>query len=173
MKKSNSKFAILSIIVTTVLSIIIGGFATIESRNADLRQIDQSINLVAERVIQYSNEAISAAILTVEEENLDLTLTLVTQEGIETVINESHLIYPVIKALAEIQKGITGPISIEGDNPYRFRSVVIPGGDYLVIAAALDKLNANFKSNLKNLGGFTLAADTLAIFFSIFFFIRP
>jgi two-component sensor histidine kinase len=172
MKKSNSKFAILSIIVTTVLSSIIGGFATIDSRNADLRQIDQSINLVAERVKQYSNEAISAAILTVEEENLDLTLTLVTLEGIETVINESHLLYQGMTAVSELQKGVAGPISIEGDNPYRYRSVVIPGGDYLVIAAALDGLNANFKSNLKNLGGFTIAADALAIFFSIFFLRR-
>ena len=172
MKKSNSKFAILSIIVTTVLSSIIGGFATIDSRNADLRQIDQSINLVAERVKQYSNEAISAAILTVEEENLDLTLTLVTQEGIETVINESHLLYPGMTAVSELQRGVAGPISIEGDNPYRYRSVIIPGGDYLVIAADLDGLNTNFKSNLKNLGGFTIAADALVIFLSIFFLRR-
>ena len=172
MKKSNSKFAILSIIVTTVLSSIIGGFATIDSRNADLRQIDQSINLVAERVKQYSNEAISAAILTVEEENLDLTLTLVTQEGIETVINESNLLYPGMTAVSELQRGVAGPISIEGDNPYRYRSVIIPGGDYLVIAADLDGLNTNFKSNLKNLGGFTIAADALVIFLSIFFLRR-
>ena len=172
MKKSNSKFAILSILVTTVLSSIIGGFATIDSRNADLRQIDQSINLVAERVKQYSNEAISAAILTVEEENLDLTLTLVTQEGIETVINESHLLYPGMTAVSELQRGVAGPISIEGDNPYRYRSVIIPGGDYLVIAADLDGLNTNFKSNLKNLGGFTIAADALVIFLSIFFLRR-
>jgi signal transduction histidine kinase len=172
MKKSNSKFAILSIIVTTVLSSIIGGFATIDSRNADMRQIDQSINLVAERVKQYSNEAISAAILTVEEENLDLTLTLVTQEGIETVINESHLLYPGMTAVSELQRGVAGPISIEGDNPYRYRSVIIPGGDYLVIAADLDGLNTNFKSNLKNLGGFTIAADALVIFLSIFFLRR-
>ena len=172
MKKSNSKFAILSIIVTTVLSSIIGGFATIDSRNADLRQIDQSINLVAERVKQYSNEAISAAILTVEEENLDLTLTLVTQEGIETVINESHLLYPGMTAVSELQRGVAGPISIEGDNPYRYRSVIIPGGDHLVIAADLDGLNTNFKSNLKNLGGFTIAADALVIFLSIFFLRR-
>jgi signal transduction histidine kinase len=172
MKKSNSKFAILSILVTTVLSSIIGGFATIDSRNADLRQIDQSINLVAERVKQYSNEAISAAILTVEEENLDLTLTLVTQEGIETVINESHLLYPGMTAVSELQRGVAGPISIDGDNPYRYRSVIIPGGDYLVIAADLDGLNTNFKSNLKNLGGFTIAADALVIFLSIFFLRR-
>lgn len=172
MKKSNSKFAILSIIVTTVLSSVIGGFATFESRSSDMRQIDQSINLVAERVNQYSNEAISAAILTVEEENLDLTLALITQEGIETVINESHLIYPGIATELELQKGVAAPISMEGDNPFRFRSVLIPGGDYLVIAATLDGLNDNFKSNLKNLGGFTIAADALAIFFSIFFLRR-
>lgn len=172
MKKSGSKFAILSIIVTTVLSSIIGGFATIESRNADMGQIDQEINLVVDRINQYSNEAISAAILTVEEENLDLTLALVTKEGIETVINESHLIFPGISNSVVIQKALPAPISVEGKNPFRFRSSLIPGGDYLVIAASLDGLNRNFKSNLKNLGGFTVAADALAIFFSIYFLRR-
>lgn len=172
MKKSSSKFAILSIIVTTVLSSIIGGFATIESRNSDMNQIDQELNMVVDRVNQYSNEAISAAILTVEEENLDLTLALVTQEGIETVINESHLIYPGISSSLVLRKALPAPISVEGKTPFRFRSVLIPGGDYLVIAASLDGLNENFKSNLKNLGGFTAVADALAIFFSIYFLRR-
>jgi len=172
MKKSGSKFAVLSIIVTTVLSGIIGGFATIESRNADMREIDQEINMVVDRINQYSNEAISAAILTVEEERLDLTLALVTKEGIETVINESHLIYPGITTLVVLQKALPAPISVEGKYPFRFRSVVIPGGDYLVIAAALDSLNQNFNSNLKRLGGFTAVADALAILFSIYFLRR-
>ena len=172
MKKSSSKFAILSIIVTTVLSSIIGGFATIESRNSDMNQIDQELNMVVDRVNQYSNEAISAAILTVEEENLDLTLALVTQEGIETVINESHLIYPGISSSLVLRKALPAPISVEDKTPFRFRSVLIPGGDYLVIAASLDGLNENFKSNLKNLGGFTAVADALAIFFSIYFLRR-
>ena len=129
MKKSGSKFAILSIIVTTVLSSVIGGFATIESRKSDMREIDQEINLVIERVNQYSNEAISAAILTVEEESLDLTLALVTKEGIETVINESHLIYRGISIPALLQKALPAPISVESEDPFRFRSVLIPGGD--------------------------------------------
>ena len=172
MKKSNSRFAVLSIVVTTVLSSIIGGFATIESRNSDMQQIDQEINLVADRVNQYANEAISAAILTVEEESLDLTLALVTLEGIETVINESHLIYPGITTPDLLQKALPTVISVEGENPFRFRSVLIPGGDYLVIAASLDALNQNFKSNLLNLGGFTAVADALAIFFSIYFLRR-
>ncbi|CAN2213267.1 BaeS Signal transduction histidine kinase [Candidatus Nanopelagicaceae bacterium] len=168
MKKSSSKFAIISIFVTTLLSSVIGGFATIEARNSDLKRIDQSINTVSQRVSTYPSEAISAAILSVEEESLDLTLSLVTQEGIETVINESHLIYPGINSIADVKKGLAGPISVESNNPFRFKAIEIAGGDYLIIAATLDELNTNFKSNLKNLGGFTLAADGLAIFFSIF-----
>ena len=94
MKKSGSKYAAISIFVTTALSSLIGGFATIDARNSDLQQIDQSINLVVERVNAYPAEAISAAIFTIDEESLDLTLVLFTKEGDETVINESHLIYP-------------------------------------------------------------------------------
>jgi signal transduction histidine kinase len=139
-----------------------------ESRNSDLKRIDQSINTVSQRVSTYPSEAISAAILSVEEESLDLTLSLVTQEGIETVINESHLIYPGINSIADVKKALAGPISVESNNPFRFKAIEIAGGDYLIIAATLDELNTNFNSNLKNLGGFTLAADGLAIFFSIF-----
>jgi signal transduction histidine kinase len=168
MKKSSSKFAIISIFVTTLLSSVIGGFATMEARNSDLKRIDQSINTVSQRVSTYPSEAISAAILSVEEESLDLTLSLVTQEGIETVINESHLIYPGINSIADVKKALAGPISVESNNPFRFKAIEIAGGDYLIIAATLDELNTNFNSNLKNLGGFTLAADGLAIFFSIF-----
>jgi signal transduction histidine kinase len=123
-------------------------------------------------VNSYPAEAISAAILTVEEESLDLTLSLVTQEGVETVINESHLIYPGMTDLNLLKKGLPGAISVEAASPYRFRSVAIAGGDFLVIASSLDQLNENFKSNLRNLGLFTTVADALAIFFSIFFLRR-
>ncbi len=80
MKRSGSKFAVISIIVTTVLSTLIGGFATLAARNVDLAQIDQSLQSVVTRVNTFPAEAISAAILTVEEESLDLTISLVTKK---------------------------------------------------------------------------------------------
>ena len=172
MKQSGSKFAVISIFVTTLLSSVIGGFATLDARNSDLNRIDQALNTVVSRVNTYPAEAISAAILTVEEESLDLTLSLVTQEGVETVINESHLIYPGITEVSFVQKGLSGAVSVETASPYRFRSISIAGGDYLVVAASLDQLNDNFKSNLRSLGLFTTVADALAIFFSIFFLRR-
>jgi signal transduction histidine kinase len=172
MKRSGSKFAVISIFVTTLLSSVIGGFATLDARNSDLNRIDQALNTVVSRVNTYPEEAISAAILTVEEESLDLTLSLVTQEGIETIINESHLIYPGMTDLGLVRKGLPGAISVEAASPYRFRSVSIAGGDFLVVASSLDQLNQNFKSNLRNLGLFTTVADALAIFFSIYFLRR-
>jgi signal transduction histidine kinase len=167
MKKSRSKYAVISIFVTTILSGVIGGFATIDARNSDLQQIDQTINLVAERVNSYPNEAISAAIFTVEEESLDLTLALITKEGEETVINESHLSYPGINSMSLVKKAMMFPISAGAEQSFRFRAIEIAGGDYLIVAASLDKLDINFKANLRNLAGFTLAANALAIFISI------
>jgi signal transduction histidine kinase len=171
-KKSGSKFAAISIIVTTVLSTLIGGYATLAARSADLAQIDQSLQTVVTRVNTFPTEAISAALLTVEEENLDLTISLVTQEGDETIINESHLVYPGMTDLKIVQKGLSGAISVEKPTSFRFRTVAIAGGDYLVVASSLDKLTANFISNLKNLGLFTAVADALAIFLSIYFLRR-
>jgi two-component system OmpR family sensor kinase len=172
MKKSGSKFAVISIIVTTVLSTLIGGYATLAARSADLAQIDQSLQKVVNRVNAFPSEAISAAILTIEDESLDLTLSLVTQEGDETIINESHLIYPGITDLSLVRKGLAGALTTAKPTEFRFQSAAIAGGDYLVIASSLDKLNDNFISNLKNLGIFTAGADALAIFFSIYFLRR-
>ena len=172
MKKSSSRYAAISIFVTTVLSTLIGGFATIDAKNSELQQIDQSINLVVERVNAYPAEAISAAIFTIDEESLDLTLVLFTKEGDETVINESHLIYPGIDSIAVIKKALSSPISVEAKNAFRLRTIEIAGGDYLIVAADLGKLDVNLKSNLKNLIGFTIVANVFAIFISILFLRR-
>ena len=168
MKRNSSKFAAISIFVTTLLSTLIGGFATVDARNSDMQNIDQSINTVSERIHLYPTEAISAAILTVQEESLDLTLSLITRDGVETIINESHLIYPGISSAEVIKKGLSAPISVESEHPFRFRTVEIAGGDFIIVAATLDDLNKNFKNNLKNLAGFTAVADAAAIFLSMF-----
>jgi two-component system, OmpR family, sensor kinase len=172
MKKSSSKFAIISIIVTTVLSTLIGGYATLAARNSDLQQIDQALQKVVTRVNAFPSEAISAAILTIEDESLDLTLSLVTQEADETIINESSFDYPGITNLALVRKALAGAVTTENETPFRFQAVGIAGGDYLVVASSLAKLNENFVANLKNLGLFTAVADSLAIIFSIYFLRR-
>lgn len=170
--KTGSKYAFISIIVTTLLSTLVGGFSILDSRSSDLDQVDSAIESVIERIQQYPFEAMSAAILGIEEEGFNLTLTLFTKEGVEIIINESNLIYLGTKSERLIQQSLNSPITINGENPYRMQSVQIAGGDYLVVAGSLDLLERNFSTRLKTLGLFTTAADGLAIFFSIYFLRR-
>jgi signal transduction histidine kinase len=69
--------------------------------------------------------------------------------------------------MALVKKALAEPISVDATNPFRLRAIEIAGGDYLIVAADLQKLDTNLKSNLKNLIGFTIAANAFAIFISI------
>jgi two-component system, OmpR family, sensor kinase len=168
MFKSGSRFAALSILITTLLSSVIGGFATVDARNSERDQIDESMNLVIQRVNTFPLEAISAALVSVQEENFDLTISLLTKEGVETVINESSANYEGVDSLESVNSSIAEAITIKSGSDFRIRAVRILGGDFLIVAAELTDLNDNFRENLKTLGVFTAIANALAILLSIY-----
>jgi two-component system OmpR family sensor kinase len=172
MKKVQNRFAILTIVLTTLLSLGIGGFATLQSRNSDLNLMDSQLELIEKNVTSYLDEAISAALFIIEEERLDVTLSLVTKEGVETIINESRLAYSQAPSEALIQSATSAPISIAAIEKYRLQAVPLPGGDYLLAAISLSDLDSRLQKNLITLALFTLGADSIAIFLSIFFLSR-
>jgi two-component system OmpR family sensor kinase len=167
MKKIPSRFAFLTIVLTTLLSLGIGGFATLQSRSADLEQIDSQLNLIQQYVNDNLDEAISAALFTIEDEKLDITLSLVTRDGDETIINESNLDYTQAPGDEIIKQAVEKPLSFQGTERYRFRVIPLVGGDFLLIASSLTDVDAGFKSNLQKLAIFTLLADSLAIFITL------
>ena len=172
MNKIQSRFALLTIILTTFLSLGIGGFATLQSRNGDLNRIDSQLSLISSNVDAHLDEAISAALFIVDSERLDVTLSLVTQEGEETIINESHLAYSKAPSISLIKSAIEEPISVEDIQRYRLRTISLPGGDYLLASISLAELDSAVANNLLTLGLFTLGADSVAIFINIFFLTR-
>ena len=167
MKKIPSRFALLTIVLTTLLSLGIGGFATLQSRSADLEKIDSQLNLIQQYVNDNLDEAISAALFTIEDEKLDITLSLVTRDGDETIINESNLDYTQAPGDEIIKQAVEKPLSFQGTERYRFRVIPLVGGDFLLIASSLTDVDAGFKSNLQKLAIFTLLADSLAIFITL------
>jgi signal transduction histidine kinase len=64
------------------------------------------------------------------------------------------------------------PVRIPGSAPYRFRSVLVEGGDFIIIARSTDDLDSNFRSNLQSLAAFTLVINTLAALLLFFYFRR-
>ena len=167
MKKAQSRFALLSIVLTTFLSLGIGGFATVQSRSADLERIDTQLTLIQKNVNDNVDEAISAALFTIEDERLDVTLSLVTSDGDETIINESNLNYSQSPGNLIIKRALREPVDFQASERYRLRAISLAGGDYLLIAASLKDLDTGFKSNLQKLLIFTIFADSIAIFITL------
>jgi two-component system OmpR family sensor kinase len=167
MKKIQSRFALLSIVLTTFLSLGIGGFATLQSRSAELEKIDSQLMLIQKNVNEYTDEEISAALFTIEIERLDVTLSLLTTDGNETIINESKLEYAGSPGDLVIKKAIQGPLDVDGVEPYRLNVIPLRGGDLLLTAASLKDLESGFRNNLEKLAIFTVVANSLAIFISL------
>ena len=61
---------------------------------------------------------------------------------------------------------------IPGPAPYRFRAVLVEGGDYILIARSTDEIDANFRSNLQSLAAFSFILNSLAAILLYFFFRR-
>lgn len=169
MIKEKNRLVILTILLTTLLSIGIGSFATFSARSADLQKIDQQLSDVVKSVKENPNQPLSAALLIVDEQHLDFTLSLITQAGDETMVNPSRL-GPVVTPSFDVLKSATfEPVSVGGIDSFRARTVLIAGGDFLFIANSLKDLDYNYRGNIRASALFTLIADAIAILITLLY----
>ena len=168
MRGARSRFAFLSIFVTTLLSLGVGGFATFQSSQSDLQAIDTQLLAVEANVQAHSDEPTSSALYIIESEKFDISLTLRASDGLLTPVIDSHLREFTIPPLEIIEKAKSTPLTVQGLVPYRFKAIETPSGDLLLLGASLRDVEFNLKRNLNNLILFTLLADAVAIFLSIF-----
>lgn len=167
MKNSRSIFAVLSIVVTTLLSLGIGGFATYQSSKSDIKAIDTKLAAVVQNVLKYSNESTSSALYIIESEKFDISLSLLSSDGQVTSIVDSHLEVFDIPNQNLIDRAQRNPITVRGEYPYRFRVIETPSGDKLLLGASLKDADRNLRDNLANVALFTLFANAIAILLSI------
>ena len=163
MKQKGLRYLIASAIITTALSLLIGGFATMSVKNSQIAVIDSQLNTIADSVRQNSDAPVSAALDSAAEQDFNLTIALVSTSGELTIINESqlNLINPPSESVIidSLQKAVT----VEVQEGYRLVSLNISGGDRLLIADSLKATNETFIENQKRLVLFTFLADLVAI----------
>jgi signal transduction histidine kinase len=162
-KQKGLRYLIASAIITTALSLLIGGFATMSVKNSQIAVIDSQLNTIADSVRQNSDAPVSAALDSAAEQDFNLTIALVSTSGELTIINESqlNLINPPSESVIidSLQKAVT----VEVQEGYRLVSLNISGGDRLLIADSLKATNETFIENQKRLVLFTFLADLVAI----------
>ena len=146
--KSKTRQILATAIVTSTLSLLIGGFAVWGSYETEIRIIDGHLNAVALDVAQSPDDPITAALLSVEQNSFDITVAFMTPTG-------------EIATLKESRKAIIG-----GAEKLRVRIIPLQAGEQLVIAASLIDIDNSLQRNLWRLLIFIIFANTVASFAS-------
>ena len=163
MKQKSLRYLFASAIITTALSLLIGGFATLSVKNSQIQVIDSRLNTIADSVRQNPNAPVSAALNSAAEQDFNVTIALVSASGELSIINESQLNFqaPPIDSIISIAQNSATTVSAGED--YRLISISISGGDRLLLADSLKASNETYSDNLIRLIIFTFAADVTAI----------
>jgi len=165
-KQKSLRYLLASAIITSALSLLIGGFATISVKNSQIEVIDSQLNTIADSVRQNSDAPVSAALDSAAEQDFNVTIALVSANGDLTIINESQLDLRNPPSESVISKSLQRAVTVDIGEGYRLVGLNISGGDRLLIADSLKATNDTFIENQKRLVLFTFLADVVAIAFS-------
>jgi two-component system, OmpR family, sensor kinase len=156
----------------SILTMGIGGYSALHTRTSEISEVNTSVNFVAQAAIDNPKQPVGAALFAIEQLTLNVTLTLLTRQGQETLINESSLQYLGAPEFEKVREASERPIRVDGPSPFQLRSVPLTGGDYILIAGSVFVIDNHFTSNIRSLAVFTVIMDSLAGLVLFFYFRR-
>lgn len=147
--KNRTRQVLASVTVTSLLSILIGGFAVWSSYKAEISIVDNHMETVITDIYSNPSDAITSALLSLDQNSFDFTLAFKTQEGALTILKESQS-------------------AIIGSNSHMIqREIGIESGEKLIIAASLTDIDRSLKKNLLGLLILIIFANAIASYISI------
>jgi signal transduction histidine kinase len=152
-----------SVLITTLVSLGIGGFALQDSHKAALRQVDSRLNFVIQTAQQNQQDLLSAALFALDAGRIDATVVLVTPRGEQISLTESSQRLVPDTSPKNINSSVIRAVSIRSENPYRMRSIQLPEEEFLVVAISTGDLEKEWRQNIFRLLMFLLLANLLAI----------
>ena len=134
--KLSTRLTILLITITAMVALAVGSFAVVTSSRTQYASLDDSINAVAASGTGHPLTALSDALNLVQQDNLDLTLDVVDSTGRVTQISTSQVPLTARPTLANIRDSLDAIRTAPNLAGFRFRSLPIGGGSYLLIAGS-------------------------------------
>jgi two-component system, OmpR family, sensor kinase len=162
-KSKSYRFILASALITTALSLLIGGFATVSGKNEKVARVDQQLATIADFIRLNPNSPVSAALDIASEQDFNITIALSSLSGELSIINESQLPLTQLPDPPTIARSLISPVTVVATENYRLTSLDISGGDRLLLAQSVKSIEESFTSSLSRLFGFTAAADIAAI----------
>jgi signal transduction histidine kinase len=152
-----------SVLITTLVSLGIGGFALQDSHNVAIRQVDSRLNFVIQTALQNQSDLLNAALFALDARRIDASILLVTPRGEQIPLTEASQRFSVDTSVKNITSSVLRAISINTKNPYRMRSIPLPEKEFLVVAISTDDLERDWRENIARLLVFLFFANLLAI----------
>ena len=141
--KNRTRQLITTGLVTSTLSILIGGFSIWGSHQSEISMVDKRLDRVENDIRTNPEDAVSIALLSIEQNNFDFTLAFSTPNGETTILRESS------------GTPLTG-------SDLRIRHILIPEGDELILASSIVDINRALDKNLWKLLIFIIFANIFA-----------
>jgi signal transduction histidine kinase len=152
-----------SVLITTLVSLGIGGFALQDSHDAALRQVDSRLNFVIQAAMQNQQDFLNAALFALDAGRIDASVVLITPRGEQIPLTEASQGMALDTSLPRVTSSVEQAVSVNTDNPYRMRSIPLPEEEFLVVAISIDDLERDWRQNIARLLVFLLFANSLAI----------
>lgn len=159
---STARLRIAIIAITTVLTVGIGSFAAISNYQSERADIDSAITETVQAAADNPSEELSAALFYLDQYSLDLSLYLLSRDGELTSIKEStHFTFDRI-TVEHASQATRTVIGGAASSHYRMKSLLISGGDYLVVASSTNEADATFRQDLITVAIVAVATNFVA-----------
>ena len=161
----NQRFRVtfFSVLITTLVSLGIGGFALDDSHRAAIRQVDSRLDFVIQTALQNKEDLLNAALFALDAGRIDATVVLVTPRGEQISLTESSQRFPLDTSIKNVGSSILRAISVNSKEPYRMRSIPLPEEEFLVVAISTADLEKEWRDNIARLLAFLFGANMIAI----------
>jgi signal transduction histidine kinase len=168
---STTRLRLVTIAVTTLLTVGIGGYASVHTYQSDQAKVDSRITETIQAAIENPGREISASLFFLDQYSLDLSLFLLSRDDQLTTVNESTELAFKDFSLDAI-KASKGQVSggLDGED-FHFQALEIADGDYLIVAGSIEAAAQALRANLVAVAGFSAIANFFA-FILLSFFIR-
>ena len=164
----STRLILLLITVTALVAFSVGWLAISVSSRSEIATIDASINAVINSGTNNQINALENAINTVQENNYNLTLDVISSSGFVTqVVAGAHELRstPTLSNVSSSHRSVTTAKNLPG---FRFKSLPIGGGDYLLVAASTSQVDAANQRLVRDVVLTALLVAFLVIFISRF-----
>ena len=151
-----------AILLTTLISFLIGSFAIWGSYRADLDVLDRNLNRVISEPLMHPSDAINEALASAEINSVDVAITFIAPSNERTILRESTQFSQMIVDSKDLTRALSSPIFLSGSQHIRAISMELPEGEFLLFGISTQDLDKNLKSNELRLLAFILIANFLA-----------